>query len=350
MQRSTALTHYWTTVLGLPADSVSAFVSALSKASILLPYDVMPNSTANFLADNQQRDGISFPAPVACLPGLPTMGRQNIGMIEHNAFGLPQPGDTPGSLDSSCFPDHPVWGVLDVLRLRRPFDDSRENMRIPTTELISQAGPRVVVHSGEQLVGLTGSQDNGIALQGNFELLSADPRNYGTLQHLNHIALSYLQAFPNIQLAAKVAQYIINTNGDSTPEAIGGSLFESAEILSSLPVIEVAVFGSILSTDVQKSRADLATSNGTLFFGSKQGDIFRKWALRNRDNVILWSNSSTASQIVRETTSTNSALESIWQEATDLINNATAVGRGTGSPEIERIISAFSDAALFTLN
>jgi hypothetical protein len=323
-------------------------MSALSKAAVLLPYDGISNSTATFLSENQQRDEVSFPPPVACLPAVPTTGRQNLGMIERNAFGLPQLGDAPGSLDTSCFPEHPIWGVLDVLRLRRPFDDSRTNMRIPTTQLTSDVASRVVLHTGEQIVGLTSPQDNGIALQGNFDILAADPRNYGTLQHMNHVALSYLQSFPNIQLAAKVAQYIINTNEDSTPEAPGGSLFTSADVLSSLPVIEVAVFGSILSTDVQKSRADFATPDGQLFFGSKQGDIFRKWALRNRDNSILWSDSSTASQVVHETTTTNTALEDIWQQATGLINNATAVGRATSKPEIDTIIAALNNASLFS--
>lgn len=344
-QRSNALSHYWTADLQLPADTLSKFVSALGAAPVLLSFDGASGAITDFLSSITPNDGSSFPAPLACYPGLSEQARTNVGTIEQHAFDLAPLGALPSALESACFPDRPVYGVLDVLRLRRPFGDARESMRVPTAQLVSQAGARTILHAGEQLVGLTGFRDSGLASQTNFTNADADPRNYGTLQHMNHVAISFLQAFPTTDLAKHAAQFIINADDTTLPPTSGNGLLDGAT-LDSIPTIEVAVFGSILPIDIGTFRADLATPNGTLFFGSKSGDVFRKWALRDAEDVVFWSNSSTSPQAVREAIGNETDFETVWKQAADLISDAANVGRGTGLPEVQQIMRSLQNASL----
>lgn len=345
-QRSSALSHYWTSDMQLQSDLLPKFISAISTAPILLGFDATSSIISDFLSTITSNDGSSFPAALACYPGLSEQARANVNMIEHRAFDLAALGTPPSALESACFPDRPVYGVLDVLRLRRPFGDAREGMRIPTAELTAQAGPRTIVHGGEQLVGLTGFRDNGPASSSSFTTANADPREYGTLQHLDHVALSYLQAFPTVDLAKQAAQFIMDANDETLPPTSGNGVADGTA-LDAMPTIEVAVFGSVLPTDISVFRADLATPNGTLFFGSKSGEVFRQWALREEGDLILWSNSSTSQQVVQESTSNNTGFETVWNQAADLISAAAEVGRGTGLPEVQQIMRALQNASLF---
>lgn len=327
---------------------MSKFISALNSSPVILPFDTSSRDVTEFLVNTTSNDGISLPAPVACLPDISPQGRRNVDLIESNAFGLVALGDGPSTLDSSCFPDRPLYGVLDVLRLRRAFGDERSSMRIPSAQLISDAAPRVVLHNGEQLVGLTGANDTGIAAQTEFTEVFADPREYGTFGHLNHIALSWLQSFPNVSLATLAAQHVLSINDASTPPTSGNPLFDQTNGLMDFPTIEVAVFGTMLPTDIEVFRADFGTPTGGLFFGSNGGEIFRRWALRDDNDVILWSESSTASQVVREHLQEDADFETVWTQASELISSASEVGRGTGIPEIRTIVAALQDAQLFS--
>jgi hypothetical protein len=278
---------------------------------------------------------------------MPELARTNIGTIEQHAFDLVPLATVPSVLDAACFPDRPTYGVLDVLRLRRPFGDARESMRVTSAQLVSRAGTRAVLHGGEQLVGLTGFRDNGLATQTNFTTSQADPREYGTIQHLDHVALSYLLAFPGVNLAKQAAQFIMNADEATLPPASGDGLFDESDALDSIPTIEVAVFGSILPTDLATFNADLAAPNGTLFFGSDSADIFRKWALGDSNDLILWSNSSASQKVVHELRTNNTAFEAVWSQAVDLIRASAEVGRDTGPPEVKLIADSLQNATLF---
>jgi hypothetical protein len=312
-----------------------------------LTFDGSSGGIANFLAAVTDNNGTSFPAPLACYPGMPELARTNIGTIEQHAFDLVPLATIPSALDAACFPNRPTYGVLDVLRLRRPFADARESMQVTSAQLVSKAGTRAVLHGGEQLFGLTGFRDNGLATQTNFTTAQADPREYGTIQHLDHVALSYLLAFPNVNLAKQAAQFIMNADEATLPPTSGDELFDESDALESIPAIEVAVFGSILPTDLATFSADLATPNGTLFFGSASADIFRKWALRDSNDLILWSNSSASQKVVHESRTNNTAFETVRSQAVDLIRASAEVGRDTGSPEVKQIMDSLQNASLF---
>ena len=343
-----ALKHYWSTELQLSDDALAQFISSISSAPVLLPFDGASGAITDFLANATESDGGPFPIPLACYPGMSNQSRANIGTIEGDAFGLAPLSAPPSYLDSACFPDRPNYGILDVFRLRRPFGDFRESMRVVSAQLISEAGARVILHGGEQLVGLTGYHDSGIATQTNFTDVDANPREYGTLQYLNHVALSYLQAFPSTDMAKQAALFIANASEGTLPPASGGAMLDEINALGSIPTIEVAVFGSILPTDLDIFHADLATPNGTLFFGSRSGDVFREWALQDADDLILWSNSSISPKAVHESRTNNTAFEEVWNQAANLINGAAVVGRGTGLPEVNQIMEALKNASLFT--
>ncbi|CAG7847689.1 SubName: Full=Uncharacterized protein {ECO:0000313/EMBL:CCA67843.1} [Serendipita indica DSM 11827] len=348
VQRSTALARYWAAVLQLPESDLGKFTTALANSPVLLPFNTFSSAIVNFLNSTTDNQGISLPAPVACLTSVQSAGRNNTNIVEQNAYGLEPLGSAPTDLQAECFPNRPVYGVLDPLRLRRPFSDNRNSMRIPAAQLIASAAPRVVLHTGEQLVGLAGSRDEGVATQRTLSTTEADPRNYGTMTHLNHVALSYLQSFSSPSLAAEAARYILTATDGSAPPNAGDALFDQTNGFANLPVIEVAVFGTILPDDIDVFHADFGTPNGTLFFGSKDGDTFRQWALRKDEDVILWSESASASQAVHESRRRDTSFESIWDQATALIEAAAAVGRGTGAPEIRQIVKALEDAHLFT--
>jgi hypothetical protein len=217
-------------------------------------------------------------------------------------------------------------------------------MRVTSAQLIPKAGPRVILHGGEQLAGLTGFRDNGLATQTNFTTSHADPREYGTIQHLQHVALSYLRAFPSVDLAKQAARFIMNAKEATLPPNSEDGLFDEGNVI---PTIEVAVFGSILPTDIAIFRADFVAPNGALFFGSRSADVFRKWALRDADDLILWSNSSTSQRVVHELRTNNTAFETVWSQAAELIRSAAEVGRGTGVPEVKRVVDSLQDANLF---
>ncbi|KAG8818241.1 hypothetical protein FRC17_010893 [Serendipita sp. 399] len=350
VQRWTALTRYWVNVLRLPQSDLTTFISSFSKSPVVLPINAFSPAISAFLnATAASNDGTSVVPPIACLADITTTGRNNTNLVEHEAFGLDTASATaPTTLDPSCFSDRPVYGLLDVLRLRRSFNDDRSSMRIPMVQLSTSATPRVVLHSGEQLVGLTGNGDTGVATRDLFSSLDVDPRQYGTMQHLNHIALTYLQSFPTTALARQAAQFITNAGDQTSPPAAGDSLFDDTNGFADLPAIEVALFGSVLMADVDVVHADLGTPNGTLFFGSERGASFRRWALRDEADVLVWSNSTSAARVVREKKESNSEFESVWEQAAELIKSAANIGRGTGPVEIREVVQALGDAGLLS--
>lgn len=345
-QRSTSLMRYWTNDLQLPTNSLPKFLGALRDAPVLLPFDALSSPISNFLNSTLTSDSVSFPPPLACLTSVTGVDRTNLDVIEQNVFDLPSTQATPSVLDGNCFPNRPVYGVLDPLRLLQPFPDSRVGFKVPASRLIADSTSRVVVRSGERLISLAGSPSDAQRITLTPAL--ADPREYGTLQHLNHVALDYLQSFPTTQLASIAAQFIISNTGDkSRPPVRGDPLFDGTDALRDIPIMEVSVFGSILRSDAGTYVSNMADSNGALFFGSNNGQLLRTWAIRDTSNAIVWSNSSSATTSVQEGQRTD-AFETVWTLAKNLIDVAAGVNRGTGLPEVNEVMAALQQAGLLT--
>ena len=279
----------------------------------------------------------SFPPPAACYPNLSGFNRTDINTVETTAFGLPSssPVNSTNFFDVECFPSRPTYGILNVLNLRQPFVDGRQGLTIQASKLTTAAGPRAVLKAGEQLVGVARASALSARPNSPLPASNADPRQYGTLLHLNHVALAYLQSFPNTTLAATVARFIMTT--PQSPPDSDSRIFLDTNSLLNIPVIEVSVFGQLQPADMDTFYSDLGSPQGTLFFGTQLGDIFRNWTLRDSNDAILWSTSAIAQTVVREVKEKNTTFESVWR--------ATLAGNHTTPDSVAR---ALTTAGLFS--
>jgi len=277
----------------------------------------------------------SFPPPVACYPDLSGVNRVDIDTVETTAFGLPSSSPvTSSNFVVGCFASRPTYGILNVLNLHLPFADGRQGLTIQASQLTTSAGPRAILKAGEQLVGLTRASAPSARPSAFIPASSADPRQYGTLLHLNHVALAYLQSFPTAALAATAAQFIV-LNSRSPPNN-DSTLFLDTNSLLDIPIIEVVVFGQLLPVDIDASYSSFSGPEGQLFFGTQRGDVFRKWALHDSNDTVLWSTGATARTVVPEAKEPYSAFEAVWQ---------AALGGNLTTPD--SVVRALTSAGLF---
>ena len=256
----------------------------------------------------------SFPPPAACYPALSGANRAAIDIVETTAFGLPSSTPvTSANFDVGCFASRPTYGILNVLNLRLPFADGRQGLTIQASQLATAVGPRAVMKTGEQLVGLARASAPSARPDTPISVSNTDPRQYGTLLHLDHVALAYLQGFPSSSLAADAAQFIMSAT--QLPPDNNSSLFLDTNSTLNIPVIEVSVFGQLLPADMDLWYSSFAGPEGELFFGTQRGDVFRNFTLRDSDDTIFWSTGALARTVVREVKERYSAFEDVWQAA-----------------------------------
>jgi len=318
-QHQKALKLYWTRVLQQKLADLPTFITALSVSPVLLPFDAtlsqQPQSIFGLLASSPS----DFPPPLGCYPGLKSSQVDQVNTIESNVFGLP-PLPNATQFDASCFPNRPIYGVLDVLRLRLPFADPRSGVPRQAAVLKRDVAPRVILHSGALLSPLPGpSNMTDISMQ------LTDPRQYGTLGQWNHVILQYLSSIPDNNVAIALVSYVLSSASlEVGPPSNSSVLFQS---LPMIPIIEVAVFGSVISSDVSFAVSSFTTSSGTLFFGSAQGTALRNWAIKSRGGSIAWAESVLSPLIVRDSTFSDVIFEDTWDAvALALQDNVQNVG------------------------
>ncbi|KAG8779344.1 hypothetical protein FRC12_024356 [Ceratobasidium sp. 428] len=328
-QRATALKRYWTNVLQFPAAQLDTFRSIAKASPILLPFDAT-SSTIRPLFNNANQ---SFPPPAACYPNLSADELKAINTMETRAFGLKDVTSAPSALDSSCFPSRPVYGVLDMARLRTPFASG--NKPTQAVQLASVANSRVSVHLGRALAGEPSASGSSANVTG-----TDDTRTFGTLDNMDHVLLSYLQAFPSIQAAGSLVEYVLGaSDARAPPPSNTSTLFNLTSSLETMPVLEVALFGTVGPDDLGAAVADFANSNGELFFGSSDADAFRAWAVQRAGSVV-WADGATASQVVREATR-DETFELVWKGASGLLLNAQTTGTKTSRRDVEQVVRTF---------
>ncbi|KAF9460796.1 hypothetical protein BDZ94DRAFT_1323782 [Collybia nuda] len=302
-QHRNALLNYWRTVLQQNPADLNRFMAALSASPILLPFDAVssgPTSASALL----QKSPISFPPPLACYPGLSSVEKQSLNLFESQVFGLPTM-HTVDSFETSCFPDRPIYGILNVLRLRIPFKDTGPGSARQGVILRGDTSPRVLVYSGE-----TFSDSPGFSNTTTLSPSQLDPHQYGTLGQYNHVVLNYLSSIPDINVAMALVSYVLNSASHLTiPPDSSSILFRS---IATIPVLEVAVFGSIGPSDVVSTVSAFSTSSGSLFFGSDQADIFRKWAISDYSSSITWAESALSPVVVRDRNFLDKAFNDTW--------------------------------------
>jgi hypothetical protein len=276
----------------------------------------------------------SFPVPVACYPGLDGTDHSAVNSIESSVFGYPTLRISP-TFNTTCIPERPVYGVLDILRQRLPFDDSQSGLPLQAVSTIPDASSRAIIHVGTTLSSFP---KFNYSASSPWTSSTTDPRQYGTLSHMNHVILSYLQSLPSPSIASTIVNYVLSA-GSATPPLTNSTLDIP---LSSIPALEIAFFGTISASDLAFTSSSYMTPCGTLFFGSSEGQTFRDWALLGSDSIIVWTDSSAAAQVVREHAQTDQSFEAVWSGASVLIDNTAKIGGVTNADDMAQVVSAFN--------
>lgn len=319
-QHGKALQIYWTTVLQQNLADLPTFISAISVSPILLPFDAtlssQPQSISGLLTNSTSSP---FPPPLGCYPALESFQVQQVNAIEIEVFGL-SPVPNASQFAPVCFPDRPIYGVLDVLRLRVPFSDPRQGVPRQAAVIKRDVAPRVLLHSGAILSPLPGpSNVTTITSQ------LTDPRQYGTLGQSNHVLLQYLSSIPDVNVAIALVSYVLSSASiQATPPTNTSVLFQSLDMI---PIMEVVVFGSIIPPDVTSVISSFTTFSGSLFFGSTQGTALRNWALTGCMDSIAWAEDVLSPLIVRDNDFSDPIFNQTWTAASiALQDNVQDVG------------------------
>ncbi|KAJ7070940.1 hypothetical protein C8F01DRAFT_1108417 [Mycena amicta] len=309
------LNSYWVTNLQRTLDKLPLFMSLLRSVPIMIPFDI-ENSAVRSLVTST-----TFPVPISCYPGLTAAQLQQINTVE-SVFGL-DAVSVASKFDSSCFPSRPTYGILNILRLRLPFADSRTNVARQAVTLHTDVAPRAVVYSGEVLSAFPGTPNTSIP--------SVDPGTYGTLNHLDHVILRFLSGMPTL-ISNAVVDFVLS---NSTTPPVAPSILATTVV----PLLEVAVFGTIAKSDLDFVASGFADSAGALVFGSSDGNILRDWAVPATGN-LLWTEFSNSSLVVHDTFN-SSIFNQTWAAAA----GALATGKEVG---VSNITTSFQATGMFS--
>jgi hypothetical protein len=295
------MTNYWQNVLGQDPSHFLTFVSLLISSPVLIPFDAIGRagntSTFTLLTNSSTAP---FPPPLSCYPGLSQSQLQLISTLETSVFGL-SPPTTQANFNDSCFPDRPIYGILNILHLRLPFQDSQFGPK-QAAILSRDAFSRVVVYNGEVLSGFPTSNTSSIP--------TTDPRQFGTLDHINHVLLGFFQAIPDVNLATQLVDYVLS---DPVVPPSNDTLLGKS--LSTIPTLEVAVFGSVTPSDVDGVVSSFTTPSGGLFFGTDQSLAVRDWAIVATRSRVTWTEFASSPTIVNDNSFTDDAFNAVWNPA-----------------------------------
>ena len=107
-------------------QDLNTFIQVVKSSAFILPFDTTSSRGGTSLTELMTNTTTTpFPPPLACYPDLSSSQLTKLNSLETGVFGLPSVS-SPSSFDTSCFPDRPVYGVVDLLRLRLPFPDDRQ--------------------------------------------------------------------------------------------------------------------------------------------------------------------------------------------------------------------------------
>ncbi|KAK7694809.1 hypothetical protein QCA50_001997 [Cerrena zonata] len=331
-QQKKALSNYWSGVLQQDPDDLNEFLSIVSGSSILLPFDATFSPNDNPITTLMTNSSSSpFPPPLACYPGLTTTQLQSINTFESTVFGL-STAPSASQFDTSCFPNRPIYGVLDILQLRLPFTDSQTGIARQAAVLSRDASKRAVVYSGQVLSAFPAVNSTNITA------VTTDPRRYGTTNNLNHVMLEYLISINDVNIAIALAKFVLSN--PALPPASNSALFSA---LSSLPAIEVAVFGDVHPPDVTSAVSSFSTPNGGLFFGTSASLSLRQWTINAARGSVVWTDLAVSPEVVRDNSFDDTVFNSVWDPAFTFFHSTN-----TAIVNTSVIVSAFNTVQKFT--
>ncbi|KAI9513030.1 hypothetical protein F5148DRAFT_972413 [Russula earlei] len=299
--RTTAMANYWQNVLQQDPSKFPTFASLLISSPILLPFDANGTAgTASIASLLTNSTSTPFPPPLSCYPGLTQSQFQLITSLETSVFGLSAPA-TQVNFDNSCYADRPIYGVLNILHLRLPFQDWQTGAKQGAI-LSRDASPRAVVYNGHVLSGLPTSYTSSIP--------TTDPRQFGTLQHMSHVLLDFFESIPDINVARQLVEYVLSSR--VTPPTNDTLL---GQYLNTIPTIEVAVFGSVTPVDVTGVVSSFTTPSGGLFFGTTESLAVRTWAIATTQSSVTWTEFANSSEVVDDSSFTDASFNAVWNPA-----------------------------------
>jgi hypothetical protein len=289
------------------ADDLPAFLGAVLSSPILLPFD----ATSTELRSLWTQDPVdTFPPPMACFPNLTDAQSEMLNAVETEVFGLP-PESKALNLDPACFGSRPVYGILDLLRLRLPFPDANQNTPRQALTLGGDVRPRATFHFSQTVAPFSsGAVVNGSSVP--------DVKDYGTFNHLNHVVYDYLSSLPSTNVAQELIKFLLSS--PSGPPDSNSSLGKS---VTSIVPIEAAVFGKILPEDVSTVSSSFSSHDNSLFFGSSAADDLRDWAISNGSHTLIWAEDAMSSKVARDKKD-NETFEKIWSVAATAIQKTVA--------------------------
>lgn len=305
-----ALTKYWKSSLSQNPQDLSRFLATVSASDIMIPFDATASAAGQEIVDLMPNatNPLSFPPPLACYPGLDTSTISQVNQIEQQIFGLPG-ASTQSSFDTSCFDTRPIYGRLDLLQLRLPFYDSMKNVSRQGVVLKQPLNSRAVLYSGEYLSPLPDLSSSSSPSSDSLNF-NPNPLQYGTTNHLNHVILQYLQSIPDINIAIAFVQFVLSSV--ATPPAVGSALYN---VLNTMPVLEVAFFGSISPSDVSFVASSFATPSDGLFFGSDESLAVRQYAINVTGTSVVWAQEADSPTVVRDASFSDPNFNSVWTPA-----------------------------------
>jgi hypothetical protein len=290
-------------------------MAALSVSPVLMPFNASSPSIRTLYSNSTSS---LFPPPLACFPDLTSEVQQQINSVETGVFDLQPIANTTSEFDTSCYQDRPVYGVLDVLRLRLPFLDSQTGTAKQAVVLARFANPRVVLYQGPMF----SAAPNVIYTP---TLSQLDARQYGTLSLFDHVVLRYLTSMPDVNTASAIVSFVLNAAANSSiPPDQSSPSFQS---LQSIPFLEVAVFDDVGPPDLTSTVASFTTSSDTLFFGSADGTDLRNWTINTVGGPVVWSENATSPLVVRDSSLGNTTITQTWDAISIAIsNNISGIG------------------------
>ncbi|TFK30537.1 hypothetical protein FA15DRAFT_607913 [Coprinopsis marcescibilis] len=312
-QREIALRNYWTTILSQRSEDLPAFKAIVADSQILLPFNASSSSIRDLFSNSSTS---VFPPPIACYPDLSSTQLDRIRSMETSVFQLSAHTEAT-EFDRACYEGRPIYGVLDILALRLPFLDSRNALPRQAAILRREVASRAVLYAGETLSGTFPGTPAP-----SFNASQLNPRRFGTINLPNHVLLEYLSSMP-VPTAVALVQFVLSSRERARVPPEQSSPLTG--LLPSIPVLEVAVFGSIGPSDVQGVVSSFTTRTGPLFFGSDAGASMRRWAVSSYGRAVHWTESATSPRILKDTSLEDATLSETWDVARRL---------GLDSPDI----------------
>lgn len=349
-QSESAIQFYWKNTLSLDLSQLPTFIDAIRNAPILLPFD----ATYPSLIALAQRSNTSFPPPLSCYP-LTEGTSSLVRSYEASVFGLAPPS-TIGFASDICVSsrNRPVYGLVNLLRLRQPFLSSRSSVPRQATVINEDSKVRVVVHSGELFSALPTSSSSSLSV-------SDDPRMHGTTLHLNHVLLDYLRAFPSPDLARELIAFVLVSSQSRLflpppPTAAAGfpllatALNRTTVGAEAIPQLGAVLLGKISVSNLNYTISALATAPGErAFFASTEAAALRDWAAPNGaarvstlSPSVVWSSDALFSE--RES---GGGLIVDWGVGASTSLDDVFVAAGTDQASEEEVIAALTRGKLF---